>query len=88
MMSERVWNSRKLTQSLSLSGSDSCAIPILSNGLDVWECDLLDVQSLAKYNDMQINSNGNRCFLEISASGSRKDEERSVNHFCASFTIS
>jgi len=26
----------------------------VTNGMDVWECDLLDVQYLAKYNEMHI----------------------------------
>ena len=44
----------------------------LTNLMYVWECDLLD---------LQIHSIANRCFLEISVSGARKDKHRPCSHF-------
>ena len=44
----------------------------VKNVIDVWKCDLLEVQSLAKHNDMQRNYNGHRRILEISSSGPYK----------------
>jgi len=48
-ISELSWNTRKHTLCISLSGNDSCAIPIMSNLMYAWECDLLNLQSLRKY---------------------------------------
>ena len=45
-------NTKTYTLCISLSGRDSYAIPKLSNVMDVLECDLLDMWSLAKFNDM------------------------------------
>ena len=46
----------------------------VTNLMDVWECDILDVQSLAKYNDMHRSIICNRCVFEISVSGPREDK--------------
>jgi hypothetical protein len=54
----------------------------------VWECDLLELESLAKYNDMKINYIGNRRILENSASGSRKEKERPFHRLGVSVHIS
>jgi len=61
----------------------------VSKLLDVSECDLLEVQSLAIYNDIQryIQSLID-VFFEISPSGARKDKERPNHHFRFSFPIS
>jgi len=48
----------------------------VSNLMDVLECDILDMQSLAKYKDTYRYIPTVICFLEISASGSHKDKER------------
>ena len=50
----------------------------VTNLMDVWECDLLDVQSLANYNDMHRYIMCNRFVFVIYVSGPRKDKERPV----------
>ena len=61
----------------------------VSNLMDVWECDLLDVKSVAKHNDMhRYILSVIEVFFEISASVPREDKERSVSHFRVSIPIS
>jgi len=61
----------------------------VKNQVDVWECDLLDVNSLEIYNDVRsyILSVIDVSF-ETSASGPRKDKLRPVHRLCVSVHIS
>ena len=45
----------------------------VTNLMEVWECDILDMQSLKIQRYVQIHSICNRCFLEICTSGAHKD---------------
>ena len=56
--------------------------------MEVWECDLVDLQSLAKYNDMHRYIICNRYVYEIYVSGPRKDKERPIYRLSVSVHIS
>ena len=47
----------------------------VTNVVDVWECDLLDVQAYGKYNDNYRYSFGYRCILQISIHDPHKVKE-------------
>jgi len=60
----------------------------VSNIRDVWECDILNMQSLAKYNDTyRYILSVIDVFSNKSTSGAHKDEERPCSHLGVSIPI-
>jgi len=59
----------------------------VSNVMDVWECDLLDVQAYAKYNGNYRYILSVICILYISTSDPHKDKERAFCRFGVSVYI-